>query len=334
MEYRYLGNTGLKVSELCYGTMSFGGDADRKTSAELFKSCRDAGINCFDCANVYSGGEAERILGKLMAGSRDELVITTKTCMPMGEGPNERGLSRYRIVRSVEESLKRLNTDRIDILFFHAFDPPTPLEESLRAVDDLVSSGKVTYLGISNFAAWQIAKANGLADLHGWTRVSCLQPMYNLAKRQAEVEILPMAQSEGMGVLSYSPLGGGLLTGKYKGPAPTDEKPDGTGRLSQNRMYAIRYRDESGFAAAAGLKEIADELGVAPASLAVRWVSTHPGVTAPIIGARNVGQLADSLKSVSIKMDEQLRSRISALSPTPPPPTDRSEEQSRSRNGT
>ncbi|MFO8133314.1 MAG: aldo/keto reductase, partial [Thermoplasmatota archaeon] len=223
MEYRLLGGTGVKVSELCYGTMSFGGDADEKTSAELFSACRDAGINFFDCANVYQKGEAERILGKLMAGSRDELVITTKGYGAMGEGPNDRGSSRYNLVRAVEQSLKRLNTDRIDLYFLHGFDNNTNLEQTMRALDHLVSSGKVLYIGASNFAAWQIATANGIADRQELAKFDCLQPMYNLVKRQAEVELLPLAKSAQIGVIPYSPIGGGLLSGKY-GRAQRPEK--------------------------------------------------------------------------------------------------------------
>ncbi len=321
MEYRYLGHTGVRVSELCFGTMSFGGDADEQTSAELFRACRDAGVNFFDCANVYQKGTSERFLGKLMRGMRDELVITTKAHFPMGEGVNDRGSSRYHIVRAVEESLKRLDTDRIDVYFLHRFDEVTRLEETMRALDDLVRSGKVVYIGASNFAAWQIAKANGIADLRGFAPVDCIQPMYNLVKRQAEVEILPMAGSEGIGVVPYSPLGGGLLSGKYG----KSKRPE-SGRLVQNRMYGTRYGEEWMYETAESFTELAGELGVHPASLAVRWVSTHPAVTAPIIGARNTEQLAAGLDSVNVSMDDELRARISALARTPSPATDRNEE--------
>lgn len=321
MEYRFLGNAGVRVSELCYGTMSFGGDADADTSQQLYTACRDAGVNFFDCANVYAGGESERILGKLMSSERNELVITSKVYFPTSDGPNSRGSTRYHIVRAVEDSLRRLNTDRIDLYFLHRFDEVTPLEESLRALEDLVRSGKVLYLGASNFAAWQVAQANGIAALHGWAPIACLQPMYNLVKRQAEVEILPMAQSEKLGVISYSPLGGGLLSGKYS----KSHKPE-AGRLVENEMYQTRYGGTGVLEAAEEFTSLAKELGVHPASLALRWVSTHPGITAPIAGARNTGQLAAALASVDIDMDEELRARISDLTPTPPPATDRSEE--------
>ncbi|MFP4644092.1 MAG: aldo/keto reductase [Spirochaetales bacterium] len=322
MQYRFLGKTGVSVSELCFGTMSFGGDADEETSAQLFHACRDAGINFFDCADVYQRGTSERILGKLIAGARDELVITTKAHFPMSDGANDRGSSRYHIVRAVEASLKRLGTDRIDVYFLHRFDEITRLEETLRALDDLVRSGKVVYVGVSNFAAWQVAKANGIADLRGFAPVDCIQPMYNLVKRQAEVEILPLAESEGLGVVPYSPLGAGLLSGKYG----KSKRPD-SGRLVQNKMYATRYADESMYETAEAFTTLAGELGVHPASLAIRWVSMHPVVTAPIIGARNTEQLKAGLDSVHISMDESLRARISDLAQTPPPATDRTEER-------
>ena len=200
--------------------------------------CRDAGINFFDCANVYAGGRSEEILGRLMAGSRDELVITSKVDFPVGPGANQRGLSRRHIPRRSRAASAGWATDRIDLYFVHGFDPLTPMDETLRALDDLVHGGKVLYIGVSNWAAWQIAKALGLSALHELARFECIQPMYSLVKRQAEVEILPLAASEGLGVISYSPLGGGLLSGKYG----ADVRPEG-GRLQENPVYARRYGD-------------------------------------------------------------------------------------------
>ena len=322
MEYKFLGNSGVRVSSLCFGTMSFGGDADEATSAALFNRCREAGINFFDCANVYAGGRSEEILGALITGCRDEFVITSKFFMPVGTDVNARGASRYHIRQAVEASLRRLNTDRIDIYFIHKFDPNTPLEETLRALDDLVSQGKILYPAVSNFAAWQVAKALGISARNGWARFEVIQPMYNLVKRQAEVEILPMAQSENLGVIPYSPLGGGLLTGKY-GPATRPE----SGRLVQNKMYEIRYGQDWTFTVAGRFTSFAREHGHDPAALAVAWVASHPAVTAPIIGSRNLGQLEGSLKSLEIDMTPELRAEISALSPEPPLATDRAEEK-------
>ena len=321
--YRYLGDTGVKVSPLCLGTMSFGGAADRDTSAAMFRQCREAGINVFDCANVYEDGRSEEILGDLVADCRDEVVLTTKAYFPVGDAPNARGASRYHLVRAVEDSLRRLGTDRIDVFFVHRFDEQTRLGETLRALQTLVQQGKVLYLGASNFAAWQVMKALGRQRAEGWTPFHVLQPMYNLTKRQAEVELLPMARSEGLGVLSYSPLGGGLLTGKYG----VDQRPD-DGRLVENPMYQTRYGAEVHYEVAERFTRFAEEHGYDPVALAVAWVAHHPAITAPIIGARTPEQLEGSLGALDIDMGQDLRAEISALAPTPPPATDRVEERS------
>jgi aryl-alcohol dehydrogenase-like predicted oxidoreductase len=322
MQYKFLGNTGVKVSGLCFGTMSFGGDADDETSVAMFHRCREAGINFFDCANVYSGGRSEEILGGLIADCRDEVIITTKAYFPTGPDMNARGSSRRHIVAAVEASLKRLNTDYIDVYFMHRFDEFTPLPEILRALDDLVRQGKILYPAASNYAAWQVTKALGISAKEGWARFECLQPMYNLVKRQAEVEILPMAQSENLAVIPYSPLGGGLLTGKYG----IDKRPE-SGRLVENQMYITRYADDWVYDVAGQFTTFAKEHGFDPASLAVAWVAAHPGVTAPIIGARSLSQLAGSLNAADIDMTAELYAEISALSPEPPPATDRNEER-------
>jgi len=322
MEYRFLGKTGMRVSKLCFGTMSFAGDADETESAALYRRCREAGINFFDCANVYSGGKAEEILGRLIAAERDEVVITSKVYFPLGAGENARGSSRYHIVRAVEASLRRLNTDRLDIYFLHRFDDFTDLEETLRAMDDLVRQGKILYPAVSNFAAWQVEKALGIAARQNLARLVCIQPMYNLVKRQAEVELLPMAQAEGLGVIPYSPLGGGLLTGKHDYQHRVENS-----RLASNKMYLARYSEEWMYAAASDFSAFARQHGWEPAALAVAWVASHPAVTAPIIGARNVKQLEGSLKSLEIEMTPELRAQISALTPEPPPATDRNDEK-------
>jgi aryl-alcohol dehydrogenase-like predicted oxidoreductase len=322
MAYKLLGNTGIKVSSLCFGTMSFGGEADEAMSDAMFSRCRDAGINFFDCANVYQSGRSEEILGKLIQGSRDEVVITSKAYFPMGQDVNARGAHRRHLMQAIEGSLRRLATPYIDVYFIHRFDDNTPLEETLRALDDLVRQGKILYPAASNFAAWQVAKALGISALHDWARFEVLQPMYNLVKRQAEVEILPLAQSEMLGVMPYSPLGGGLLTGKYG----RDRRPD-EGRLVFNEMYQRRYNDDWIYQVAEDFTAFAQDNGYNPVSLAVAWVGSHPGVTAPIIGARNVTQLEDSLGAVDIEMTPELRAEVSALSPEPPPATDRSEER-------
>jgi aryl-alcohol dehydrogenase-like predicted oxidoreductase len=325
---KFLGGTGVRVSALALGTMPFGADADEAASAALFRRARDAGINLFDCANVYAGGRSEEVLGRLAAPERDAVLITSKAYFPTGEDPNARGATRRHLFRAVEESLARLGTDRIDIYFLHRFDDLTPLEETLRALEDLVRQGKVLYLGASNFAAWQVAKGLGIAARHGWSRFEVIQPMYNLAKRQAEVEILPMAAAEGLGVIPYNPLGGGLFTGKYgvgRDPA--------SGRLVDNRMYATRYGGEAVRQQAERFVAFARDRGYDPAALALAWVASHPAVTAPILGARTMPQLESCLSALTIPMTSELREEISALTPAPPPATDRNEESSPFRYG-
>ena len=215
MQYKLLGTTGVKVSSLCFGTMSFGGDADAGTAKKLFERCRRAGINFFDCADLYNGGKAEEILGELIKDCRNEVIITSKVYFPTSNDPNARGSSRRHIILSLEASLRRLNTDFIDLYFIHRFDENTDISETLECLNDIVRQGKVVYIGASNYAAWQVAKALGISHARNWAKFKCIQPMYNLVKRQAEVELLPMASEEQLGVFTYSPLGGGLLSGKY-----------------------------------------------------------------------------------------------------------------------
>ena len=329
MKYKSLGRTGVQVSELCYGCMSFGGDADEVVSARMYRACRDAGINFFDTADQYNKGRSEQILGELARGHREELVIATKSFNPTGEDVNARGNSRRHITRAVENSLKRLQTDRVEILYLHQQDPLAPLEESMRAIEDLVRAGKVLYPALSNHAAWQAQLALGVQEHQGWARLQAVQPMYNLVKRQAEVEILPMAHSLGLAVIPYSPTGGGLLTGKY-GP---DRRPD-HGRLIDTRMYAVRYSDPRYLTTAAQFTALAAELGHAPATLAVAWVASHPGVTSVLIGGRNLEQLGPTLAAGQLVLDDATRARITALSPDPPPATDRNEEATAHNYGT
>lgn len=322
MEFKTLGATGLQVSALCYGTMSFGGDADEAESKKMFAACRDKGINFFDCANAYSRGKAESILGKLMASERDDLIITTKCFNAMSDDINSKGASRRNILSAVEASLKRLNTDRVEVLFMHRWDPVVPLEETLRALEKLVVDGKVLYLGASNYAAWQVAKGLGISEKMGWPRFDVIQPMYSMVKRQAESEIFPQAMAENLGVMTYSPVGGGLLSGKY-GP---DKRPD-QGRLMSNKEYTARYGEDWVFETAGKFTELAKAKNVHPVSLAVAWAAAHPAVTCPIIGARSLEQLQPSLDSTEIDMTPELHAEIAALGRTPPPATDRLEEQ-------
>jgi aryl-alcohol dehydrogenase-like predicted oxidoreductase len=321
MNYRFIADTGVAVSALAFGTMSFGGDADEDTSRQLYQRCREAGINFFDCADVYQKGRAEEILGRLIRHARDDIVLASKAYFPLSADVNAQGASRRYLTRAVEASLRRLGTDRIDIFYIHRFDGKTALEESLRALDDLISQGKIVYLGASNFAAWQVEKALGISAQHSWASFKCIQPMYNLIKRQAEVEILPMAQAENLAVFCYSPMAGGLLSGKYTGT-----QQSGSGRISSNPVYQVRYGGPEVLATAERFAAFARERGFEPAALAVAWAASHPAITAPLIGARNVQQLELSLRALEIRVTPELRAEISALSPEPPPATDRSEE--------
>jgi aryl-alcohol dehydrogenase-like predicted oxidoreductase len=324
VNYSTLGNSGVQVSKLCFGAMSFGGDADEAMSARMYRAVRDAGINFFDTADQYNKGRSEEILGELVRGHRDELVIATKFFNPTGTDLNARGASRRHTARAVEASLKRLGTDRVDVLYLHQIDRLTPLEETLRAMEDLVRAGKVIYPALSNHAAWQTQLALSTQEARGWARLQAIQPMYNLVKRQAESEILPMAQANGLGVFPYSPAGGGLLSGKYADKS-------GTGRIATNKMYESRYGEPWMHEVAARFASFCREKGWHPMSVAVAWVAAHPAVTAPIIGARSVDQLQASLDSVKIPMTPEVRDQISALSRKPPPATDRTEEATSSK---
>lgn len=323
MKYTHLGQTGLKVSQLCFGTMSFGGDADEKESAKMFHACRDIGINFFDCADAYSKGKAETILGKLIKDCRDEIVLTSKCFIQMDDNILSGGAGRRHIIQACEASLKRLGTDYLDIFFMHRWSDIVPLEETLRALEKLVSDGKVHHLGVSNYSAWQIAKALGIASKNNWQRIDVVQPMYSLVKRQVESEILELAKAENLGVMTYSPVGGGLLSGKYT----RDNRPSG-GRISANPEYAARYKEDWVFEVAENFSEFAKLKGIHPVSLAVSWVAKNQTITCPIIGARSLEQLQPSLDSINIEMTDALYAELCALTRTPPPATDRLEEQS------
>ena len=320
---RLLGKTGVKIARVALGAMAFGGDADEAKAGAMWRAARDAGVNLIDTADVYNAGRSEQIVGRLMTGERDQLVIASKGYFPTGTDPNARGSSRYHLVRAVEASLRRLATDRIDLYYLHRFDDSADLGETLRALDDLVRAGKILYPACSNFAAWQIAHALGLARAAGWSPLVATQPMYNLVKRQVEVEILPMAESLGVAVIPYSPTGGGLLAGAYG----VERRPQ-HGRLVDNPMYAVRYGSPGLYEIADRFCALAAELGHHPATLAVAWVGSHPAVTSVLVGGRSVEQLLPSLAAIDLELDRETRARIGALSPEPAPATDRNEERS------
>ena len=325
MNYRPLGRSGVQVSQLCFGTMSFGGDADEAASAEMFKAARDIGINFFDTADQYSKGRSEEILGRLARGAREDLVIATKCFNATGPDRNAKGNSRRHLTRALEASLKRPQTDRVELLYLHMHDPLTPVEEAMRALEDMVRSGKVLYPALSNWAAWQVQQAIDVQEAKGWVRLQAIQPMYNLVKRQAEVEILPMAAANGVSVFPYSPAGAGLLSGKFSSKSSDTAQS----RLVANKNYTARYGEPWMHEVADKFAAFCKQRGMHPVSAAVAWVAAHPAVTAPIIGARSVQQLQASLDCLKIEMSRALWNEMAALSRTPPPATDRLEEQNK-----
>jgi aryl-alcohol dehydrogenase-like predicted oxidoreductase len=313
VEYRKLGRTGLKVSELCLGTMTFGWTADEKSAYEVFSAFADAGGNFLDTADVYShwakdnpGGVAETYIGNWLKGqARDQFVIATKAGGRMSPGPNGEGLSRKHIMDATEESLRRLQTDHIDLYQCHAPDEDTPIEETLRALDDLVRQGKVRYIGCSNYAAWQVCKALWTSDKLNLARFASIQPHYNLAHRaEFEREMMALCQSEGLGVISYSSLAGGFLTGKYRQGQPI---PPGSRTESSLVHYEQhrRYLSEQNWALIDQLEEIGQARGKTVAQMALGWMLTNPAVTSPIVGANNVTQLKEILGAVGLRLSQE-----------------------------
>lgn len=298
-------------SPLAFGCMQFGGRADAQAARALFDAARDAGITHFDTAHVYTDGQSEHLLGEFAQGD-GAVRIATKVGYTGGAG-------RANLTAQFDESLRRIGTESVDLLYLHRFDPATPLEETIALFVEWQLAGRIARIGLSNFAAWQVMKAQAIAARYG-SRIDVIQPMYNLVKRQAEVEILPMCADQAIAVHAYSPLGGGLLTGKYA--------TGGAGRLSEDSRYAARYAPQAMHAAAEGLAALAAEIGTHPATLAVAWVLSCPITPViPLVSARSVAQLAPSLDALHFPMTPDLRARLSALYPAPPPATDRLEEE-------
>lgn len=301
---------GAPVSRLTFGTMQFGGSADAAQSAAMFAAARAAGINHFDTAVRYTNGASEQILGGLIKDQRDQIYLATKVGYTGGAG---RGniLAQFDICRS------QLQIDQVDLLYMHRFDDEVPLDETFDTLARLQVDGAIRHIGVSNYAAWQVMKAQAAAARAG-TRIDAIQPMYSLVKRQAEVEILPMARDQGLAIMPYSPLGGGLLTGKYAS--------GGTGRLTEDHRYQARYGQGWMHECAARFATMAADLGIHPATLAVAWVMAHPSAPRPIISARSLAQLAPSLAAGGLDLTADLYAQITALAPSPAPATDRLEE--------
>ncbi len=305
METRQFGTTGMRVTEACLGAMTFGRETPEDESREILARYLDAGGNFIDTANVYDRGASEEILGRALAGRRDDIVLATKCRMPMGAGPNEQGASRRVIREQVEASLRRLQTDWIDLYQIHCWDRATPLEETLSTLNDLVREGKVRYIGASNYTGWQLATALGLAREHGWEPYVSIQPQYSLVTRDIERELFPLAEYAGLAVLPWSPLGGGLLSGKYRpGEAPASDTRAADTTPSAVLMR-LRIEDERNFAVAQAVSDLAAKLGKTMAQVALNWVLHRPGVTAPILGARTVAQIEDNLRAIGWRLDDE-----------------------------
>jgi aryl-alcohol dehydrogenase-like predicted oxidoreductase len=321
MRYRQLGGSGLRVSVLTMGTMTFGGtggfasvgSTGLEDARRQVDRCLDAGVNLIDTANVYSDGLSEEIVGQVLEGRRDQVLVATKARMPMGDGPNDAGLSRHHLVRECEASLRRLRSDHIDLYQVHEWDGQTPLGETLAALDDLVHAGKVRYVGCSNYAGWQLMKALGVADRLGLTRFCSQQIHYTLQAREAEYELVPIAVDQGLGVLVWSPLAGGLLSGKYRRGAPD---PEQSRLLSGWDEPPVRDQDKL-YDIVDALVEVADGRGASPAQVALAWLLTRPSVTSVIVGARTDAQLADNLGAAELSLSAEELSRLERVSRPP-----------------
>ncbi len=299
MHYCRLGNSGLEVSRLCLGTMMFGGPTDEAESIRIIHAAMDCGVNFFDTANVYNDGASEVVVGKALATRRDQVILATKGRQPLGVGPNQGNAGRRHLLRAVDDSLRRMNTDYIDLYYVHAPDYATPIEETLRALDDLVRSGKVHYLGCSNVRAWRLCQALWTSDRCNLHRFTCVQPLYNLVNRDIEVELLPLCREYGMGVVTYSPLARGILTGKYRAgeAVPKDSR---AGRRDQ-RIQQTEWRDES-LAIAQQLAQYCETRQISPSQFALAWCLANPVVTSVIVGPRTQDQFEDHRQCLDVQL--------------------------------
>jgi aryl-alcohol dehydrogenase-like predicted oxidoreductase len=321
MHYRQLGSSGLRVSSLTLGTMTFGGrnqfahvgSTDVAGATRQVDLCLDRGINFIDTANVYSGGLSEDILGAAIQGRRDKVLLATKARMPMGAGANDAGLSRHHLIAECEASLRRMNVDHIDLYQVHEWDGQTPLEETMEALDTLVQSGKVRYAGVSNYCGWQLMKALAVADRHGYRRFVTQQIYYSLQAREAEYELVPLAVDQGVGILVWSPLAGGLLSGKYRRGV---EGPAGSRQLTEWDEPPVRDQEQL-YDVVDALVEIGEGHGVSAAQVAIAWLLTRPGIVSVIVGARTDEQLADNLGAVDLQLSEDELERLEVVSRPP-----------------
>lgn len=324
MEYRQLGSSGLRVPALSFGTGTFGGrgplfsawgTSDVAEARRLVDLCLDAGVTLFDTADVYSNGASEEILGAAIRDRRDAVLISTKTGLPMGEGPQDWGASRARLIRAVEDALRRLGTDYIDLLQLHAFDASTPAEEVMGTLDRLITAGKVRYAGVSNYPGWQIMKAQAIADRHGWPRLVAHQVYYSLIGRAYEADLMPLAADQGIGALVWSPLGWGRLTGKIGRNRPV---PAGS-RLHETEQFAPPVETEQLYRVVDALEAVAAETGKTVPQVAINWLLRRPTVSSVIIGARNEEQLRDNLGALGWSLSPDQIAALDAASDVLPP---------------
>ncbi len=321
MEYRQLGRSGLRVSTVTLGTMGFGGTGwaapvgqiDVEGARQQIDLAREAGVNLFDTADVYSSGTSEEILGQALGSARDDVLVATKARMPMGDGPNDAGLSRHHVIRAAEASLRRLGTDYIDLYQVHEWDGHTPLEETLAALDHLVNSGKVRYIGCSNYAAWQLMKALWISEREGLARFVSQQVYYSLQARDIEYEIVPACVDQGIGILVWSPIAGGLLSGKYRRGV---EAPAGSRHLSEWSEPPVHDEDKL-YDTIEELVAIGADHGVSAAQVALAYTIAKPAVTSVIVGARTPEQLADSLGAAELTLSAEELDRLDAVSAQP-----------------
>jgi len=312
MEYRKLGSAGINVSPVCLGTMMFGGPTNEADSTRIIHKAIDAGVNFIDTADIYNAGESEVVVGKAIADRRDQVVLATKGRQPMGTGTNDAGAGRAYMMRALDASLKRLGTDYVDVYYLHTPDEATPIEETLRAMDDMVRSGRVHYVACSNFRAWRLAEALWTSDGLNLNRFTCVQPLYNIVNRDIEVELLPLCEEYGIGVVSYSPLARGILTGKYK---PGGEFPAGS-RASRNdkRMQQAELRDAS-FEVAQKIVSRCSEKGVSASQFALAWVLANPILTSVIVGPRTMEQYDDNIGCLDVEVTAEDEAFIDSLVP-------------------
>lgn len=322
MEYRYLGRTGLKVSELCLGTMTMGREADEATSHQMLDTFVGAGGNFLDTANVYTQGVSEEVVGRWLKNKkRDEMVVATKVRFTMGSGVNDVGLSRKHILSAVDASLRRLQTDYIDLYQVHCWDPGTPLEETLSTLNTLIESGKVRYIGASNYTGWQLQKAIDTSKQMGLEVFSCLQPLYNLLDRSVEWELIEVCKNEGLGVIPWSPLRGGWLSGKYR--RGMSAPPEGS-RVEEAEKHGWseswhKYNTERTWQVLDELFSVSEESGKTPAQVALNWLMHQSGVTAPISGVRNMAHLENNLGAIGWHLSAEQQARLTAVSEVSPP---------------